>query len=112
MTYQYINFKIRKRQKNENGYTDELTIDRIDNNKNYKPTNCRWATQKEQNRNYSKNHTIIFDGKKYCAIELSEKFGVPYRRLLWRIRQNWATDKIIEKGDFRYGKQRKRTELL
>lgn len=35
----------------ENGYNDNLSIDRIDNNKGYAPDNCRWATQEEQNKN-------------------------------------------------------------
>ena len=63
-----------------NGYQDNLTIDRIDNNKGYSPDNCRWATKKEQARNMTTNRLITHNGETHCMIEWSEILNIPYRK--------------------------------
>lgn len=89
----------------DNGYSEGLTIDRIDFNKDYCPDNCRWVTTKQQNRNYSRNHFVEYNGKKMCLKELSEISGIPYARLIWRMK-NWGSiDKALQKGDKRYGRK-------
>lgn len=47
-----------------NGYSDELQIDRINNDGNYTPSNCRWVTPKENNRNKRNNHWLEMFGEK------------------------------------------------
>lgn len=61
-----------------NGYSDDLTIDRIDNDKGYSPDNCRWATMTEQIRNRSCAWTVTIDGVTKPAIEWCKEYGVPY----------------------------------
>ena len=79
-----------------NGYKENLTIDRIDNNGTYEPSHCRWVTTKEQNRNYSKNRFYYIDNKKYCIAEISEKYNINYRTLLYRLNNNYTLEEAIK----------------
>lgn len=70
-----------------NGYNDNLTIDRIDVNGNYEPENCRWATNAVQQRNKRTNHNITYNGETHCIKEWAEILGVPKSKLYSRIKR-------------------------
>lgn len=60
----------------ENGYTDELTIERIDNNKGYSPDNCKWITKGEQTLNRRMNCYFTYKDKTQCLSEWCRELGL------------------------------------
>ena len=63
----------------ENGFDDNLQIDRIDNDSGYSPQNCRWVSIKENCRNRRSNVMIEYQGKMITLVELSEILNIPYK---------------------------------
>ena len=68
-----------------NGYQDELTIDRIDVNGNYEPNNCRWVPLKQQYYNKTDNVYYFVNEEKKCLSELSKEYNIPYQTLRKRL---------------------------
>lgn len=70
------NYSAFKKWALDNGYDENLTIDRINTDKNYTPNNCKWSTRKEQNRNKRNNKLINYNGKLLTQSEVCEITGL------------------------------------
>lgn len=82
----------------ENGYNDNLTIDRINNNDHYKPDNCRWVT-KFENENNRRNHIFVqYNGEILNLAELARKLNVNYKTISKQKTRGWSLEKILRKA--------------
>jgi hypothetical protein len=83
-----------------NGYADDLTIERIDNNGNYCPENCRWATKAEQTRNRRNVVLLTYNGETMSCAEWSRKLGLYSGTVNNRLHKGWSVEECL------YGKGR------
>lgn len=77
------------------GYSDDLTIDRIDNNGNYSPENCRWVSMTEQNRNKRTSVYLTLNGITKHINEWVSMMGINKSTLRSRLRRGWTIQKAL-----------------
>lgn len=80
-----------------NGYSDTLTIDRIDNNKGYSPENCHWVSMRTQQNNRRSNCLITYDGKTQSLADWCRELNLNYGTTKCRLRRNWSVYKAFER---------------
>lgn len=80
----------------ENGYKEDLTIDRIDNTKGYSPENCQWVTRQENSKRVThKRRYLEYQGKKYYISELKDVFGINGSTILSRLNAGWDKERAF-----------------
>ena len=80
----------------QNGYSDNLSIDRIDLLGDYCPSNCRWVTLQVQANNKTNNHLATYKGETHTIAEWADILGANYNTLLARFNKyHWSDERAI-----------------
>lgn len=80
-----------------NGYNENLTIDRIDSEKEYSPDNCEWSTKKEQAYNRSMSVKLTLNGRTMYMTEWAEELEIDKKILSWRYNNGWSDEEILSR---------------
>lgn len=79
----------------QNGYTTNLSIDRIDNNGNYCPENCRWTDRHTQSNNTRSNRYITYNNQTKTLADWVKTTNLSYGCVFSRIQKGWSIDKAL-----------------
>lgn len=78
-----------------NNYNEHLSIDRIDNNGNYEPSNCKWSTRIEQGNNTRNNIYLTYKGEEYTLSEWARRLGINSKTINFRYNRGYSVEQIL-----------------
>lgn len=79
------------------GYSDELQIDRIDNEKGYSPDNCRWVSIIENQNNKRSNLIVEYNGERDTVANLARKYNKNRYLIYQRLKAGWSVKDAFER---------------
>ena len=74
---------------------DGASIDRIDNDGDYQPSNCKWASQEDQNNNTRRSKMITWNGKTQSIRDWAKEYDIGARRLWERLKRGWDIERAL-----------------
>lgn len=92
--------------------TPKHTIDRINNDGNYEPSNCKWSTNKEQSRNMRRTVYVEHEGQRRLLMDVADSMGISRPVLYSRLKNGWSMEEALTLPVAKHTKKKRKKKRL